>query len=525
MIKSTFNKKLAIAIAVGSLLSACDAEFDNPVNPDAAGLPSGTTASAGDLDLSRVVTLGDSLTAGYADGTLYLHGQENSYPAILAERFSKAGGGAFTQPLVNDDTGGLLFGGNTVDTDADGDHDFPPRLVFDAAEQSPEPLAATITIDPFVNPVNSGAPYNNMGVPGAKSFHLTLTNYGDPAGLLPSATVPSNPYFVRFASSATSSMIADAAGLAPGQQAPTFFILWIGNNDVLSYATSGGTGTDQTGNTNPATYGSSDITDPNVFASVYSGLVNDLSRANGNGLLVNIPDVSTIPFFTTVPHNPVPLNAPTAQGLNGAYANYNAAIQGALANNLISAEEAAARTIQFSGSDNNAVVILDETLTDLTGLNPQVIKMRQATANDLLVLTASSKIGTLANPDDPTSIWGVGVPLTDADVLIPSEIAAINTARTAFNATIKSIADSNPNLAFFDAAAMMAELKANGLDYGTGKITSAYATGGGFSLDGVHPTARGYAVIANLMIDAINSSFNANIPKTDPGAYTTIFIK
>jgi len=46
-----------------------------------------------------------------------------------------------------------------------------------------------------------------------------------------------NPYFIRFASSPSTTVIADAAG-----QSPTFFTLWIGNNDVLSYATAGGDG-------------------------------------------------------------------------------------------------------------------------------------------------------------------------------------------------------------------------------------------------------------------------------------------
>jgi hypothetical protein len=528
MIKQIFNKKTAFALVVGALLNACDAGFDNPVNPDQAGLPAGTSASAGNLDLARFVAVGDSLTAGYADGALYRSvrgdgksGQESSYPAILAQQFARVGGGTFTQPLMDDNLGGLLIGGAALPG-------FTNRLVLNAAEESPESIAGTATTElhPALNQNPLSGPFNNMGVPGAKSFHLGAAGYGNLAGIFDVNTnqavnpPTANPYFVRFASAPNSSIITDAAG-----QLPTFFVLWIGNNDVLSYATAGGSGVDRTGNPNPATYDSNDITDPTVFAGVYSQLVTAMTAANGKGLLVNIPDVSTIPFFTTVPHNPVPLNAPTAGGLNGAYADYNNAIQGALANNLIDATEAAARTISFGPGDNNAVVILDETLTDLTFIDARVINMRQATANDLLVLTASSKIGTLANPNDPTSVWGIGVPLTDADVLIPSEIAAINTARTAYNATIKGIADNNPDLAFFDAAAMMAELKANGLDYGTGKITAVYATGGGFSLDGVHPTARGYAVIANLMIDAINAEFGANIAKTDPGAYPTIFIK
>jgi hypothetical protein len=38
----------------------------------------------------------------------------------------------------------------------------------------------------------------------------------------------------------TTSVVAYAAA-----QAPTFFSLWIGNNDVLGYATTGGDGTNQ----------------------------------------------------------------------------------------------------------------------------------------------------------------------------------------------------------------------------------------------------------------------------------------
>jgi hypothetical protein len=57
-----------------------------------------------------------------------------------------------------------------------------------------------------------------------------------------------NPYFARFASSASTTVLADAVA-----QDPTFS-LWIEWNDVLGYATSGGSGRNQTGNMNPAIY-------------------------------------------------------------------------------------------------------------------------------------------------------------------------------------------------------------------------------------------------------------------------------
>lgn len=505
LINNQIFKLAGVALAC-AVISACDTDFDNPVGDK--------TSSSGTADFATFVAIGDSLTAGYADSALYLSGQENSYPSVLATQFAKTGGGSFTQPLVSDNLGGLLFGGTPNPA-------FGNRLVLDAETSSPEPIAGAPTTEVIGSGLN-GMTFNNMGVPGAKSFHLGAAGFGDPGpGPGSFIGVSSNPYFVRFASSDTASMIGDAAA-----QIPSFYVMWIGNNDVLSYATTGGVGVDQVANFDPTTYGSNDITSPTVFAGVYAGFVGAFTAVNPDvrGVLVNIPEVSTIPYFTTVPFNPVPLDQANVDALNAAYADYNTGVQAALGLSLITAEEAALRTISFAVGQN-AVVILDEDLTDITGVNAALINMRQATADDLIVLPASSTIGTEAVPGNPASVIGLGVPLADGDVLIPSEIDAINTARLAFNATIKAAADADANLIFFDVAAIMATLSTEGIDYGTGFSDTTYATGGTFSLDGVHPTARGYAVIANNIIDAINAGFDASILKVDPGAKTTIFFK
>ena len=498
--KIKFTGLLFACIAI----SACEGDFTNSVGDS-------SSFNSGSVDFSKFVSVGDSLTAGFADGALYLTGQENSYPAILAKQFATVGGGSFEQPLVSDNLGGLLFGGVANPS-------FGNRLVLDASTTppSPEPIAGNPTTEVIGSGLN-GSTFNNMGVPGAKSFHLGAPGYGDAAGL---AGGTANPYFVRFASSAATTVITDAA-----TQQPSFFVLWIGNNDVLSFATSGGAGIDQVGNFDPSTYGSTDITDPTAFAGVYSGLVGALAANPATkGVLINIPDVSTIPFFTTVPHNPVPLDQATADTLNAAFAAYNGGLAAAQGLSLITAEEVTQRTITFAAGQN-AVLMLDEDLTDITAVNPALVKMRQATANDLVILPTITKIGTLANPGDPNTAFGVAVPLADEDVLTAKEVEAINTARIAFNATIKAAADANVNLIHIDVAAVMAELNDTGISYGTGFVESTYATGGAFSLDGVHPTARGYAVISNIIIDAINAGFGANIPTVDPGESTTVFFK
>lgn len=519
--KNTITKVASVTIAC-TVISACDSDFSNPVGNT-------SSYSSGSADFTKFVSVGDSLTAGYADSALYLAGQENSFPAVLAEQFATVGGGAFAQPLVDDNLGGLLIGGNPS---TDPDNPFANRLVLNAdpdpeeddESPSPEPIVGTQTTEVLRFGAYPGgvSGISNMGVPGAKSFHLGAAGYGSETVLLTPG--PANPYFVRFATSESTTVIADAAG-----QLPSFFTMWIGNNDVLSYATTGGIGVDQTGvSDDPTTYGTNDITSVNAFAGTYAALVGAMTTANAaaKGVLVNIPDVSTIPYFTTVPFNAVPLDQAKADALMaGGFDAYNAGVTASIGFGGMTADEAAARQISFVAGQN-AVLISDEDLTDLTGVpgtGGALINMRQATADDLLVLTTSSKIGT--EDTGPTAVWGVSQPLEDSDVLIPSEILAIETARLAFNATIQAAADADDNLIYFDAAAVMAGIQADGYDYGTGSVTSVYATGGAFSLDGVHPTARGYAIIANEIIAAINTGFGANIPPVDPGERTTIFIK
>ncbi len=502
------NIKFLAILAIG--LVACEPEFDNPI--DESGI-----YTSGEADFSKYIALGNSLTAGFADGALYITGQENSFPNILSQQFAFAGGGEFTQPLMADNAGGLLLNGSPV-LNLDGSNRFPNRrvLVFDEGGNPVGP--AIYTGAPPITEIsaNLGSSFNNMGVPGAKSFHLAAPNYGNVAGVEPGL---SNPYYARFASSATSTIIGDAVA-----QDPTFFTLWIGNNDILSYATSGGVGVDHnvTGEQDPEKYGSNDITNNTTFAGVYSQLLGALTVNGAKGVVLNLPNVTSLPFFTTVPYNAIPLDAQTAAVVNSNYDLYNNGLQGLVLAGLLSSEEASRRTIKFSAGQN-APVILDEDLTDLTGFNAALLNYRQATASDLLVLTSSSVLGTLADPNNPASVIGVGVALEDKWVLTPEEQAAVETARTSFNTTIAGLATAN-NLALYDVASDLAQAANGGIPYDGGIITSEFVRGGGFSLDGVHPTPRAHALVTNGILRAVEATYGANLPSVNPGDYGTVTV-
>lgn len=191
--------KYTIAIMAVGLVS-CDPEFDSPITDDGF-------YSSGTANLSKYVSVGNSLTAGYADGALYITGQKNSYPNIMAKQFAFAGGGEFYQPLMSDNVGGLVLGGAPLTEN---------RFVLAVGpdgKPGPVRLVGTSTTD-ISNHLKST--YNNMGVPGAKSFHLVAPGYGSLAGVAAGAA---NPYFVRFASSESATVIGDAVA-----QNPTFLV-------------------------------------------------------------------------------------------------------------------------------------------------------------------------------------------------------------------------------------------------------------------------------------------------------------
>lgn len=506
------NKYIYLSILALAGLVSCEPEFENPVEAN---------YSAGEANFSSYVAVGNSLTAGYMDGTVFKSGQVNSFPNLLAQQFAQVGGGAFTQPSFAEDTndsGGIL-----------GVPGFGTRLILNASAGAPQPLNKPITI----TTTPQATAYNNMGVPGAKSFHLLIPGYG-----------ALNPYFARHATSPAATIIGDAM-----IKAPTFFTNWIGANDVLSYATTGGVGMNQTGNLNPASYGINDITDPTVFANFYNLIINGgtnplsgqpvvgLAQNGAKGVVATIPSVTSIPYFTTVPFNALPAEATASNA---------AALQ--LYGFLAQVTGGRILPLSTTAGSRNPVLIVDETLTPLNAqisgaastiptlapfaaaLGQLYGRARQATAADLIVLPASSKIGQPnALGTAPFNVNGVTFPLQDGDVLIPSEQAAIATATSAYNASIKSIA-ATKNLAVADMNAILGQL-VQGLRSENGTIyTANYFSGGSsefrvlFSLDGVHPNARGYSVITNEIIKTINAHYKANIPFVNPNNFPGITI-
>ncbi len=509
-------KHIYLLIGLVLTLGSCEQEFPIIPPPGGPGTPvQPLPPDPGSADFTKFVVRGNSLTAGFQANALFDMGQMNSLGNILSQQFALVGGGEFIQPDINHENGFNSLFSDLSDPNP-ANWVIKGRLIL--AGDPPLPVATDSDIGalpiPIVNPgfIYTGPPVNNVSVPGVFLGQALIPQTGDWSlfGIDPRF----NPFYARFASNpGVSTMIGDAA-TAGG----TFFALWLGNNDVLLYAITGASGL-------------APITSATDFAFQYGAALSIMTTdPNIQGVVANIPDVESLPFFGLVPWNAIPFEEgdPIIDLVNSVYdATYNAAIAGAAAFGLISQEEAALRTIQFAAGANG-ILVDDESLTTLTGLPnplpPSLPNLRQATEEDLITLSAGAVLGTLADPNDPLSVIGVGVPLSDRFTLLIDELTEVRDRTIAFNTIIANtiaVIGVDDRVAHVDMNQVYLNLVENsplsidGLAVSTGLAPPT----GIFSEDGVHPNSRGYAITANAFIDAINAEFSANVPLVNIGQF------
>ncbi|WP_136667628.1 SGNH/GDSL hydrolase family protein [Flavobacterium sp. H122] len=526
------TKNIKWLLLASLTLVACN-DDDNTINEE--------PVSAGTADFSKYVALGDSFAAGFSDGALFKTAQTTSYPSILTGQFEAAGGGVMTIPYMNDDFGGLLLGGNPIPGQG-------VRLYFGKPEGADfdEPLRVPGASTTEVTTKLTGT-FSNLGVPGARCIDLVKAGWGNPS---PGAIVSkiSSPYYARFASSSSSTVMADAL-----TQQPTFFSLWIGGNDALGYALAGGD--TAFGQLTPSA-GESAI----GFDASYDELINSLTANGRKGVIANLPYITNLPQFTYLKPSFVDTFKYYTDGDEKKKTRVVSAGDVATINQINSIVGFLDQVLTAYGQPNrfavlssatgavNPVLIKDETLTDfslqITGaaqasgnatlmalashLGETFGKARQTTQGDLIPLISSEVIGKLTTntlqPGVPDNLkaYGITYPLEDRHVLIPTEITEINNQIDAYNVKIEAVATAK-GLAFVNAKNILKSMSEGGVSESGYTLTTEFVLGGMFSLDGIHPTPRGYAYIANRFIDAINAKYGSTLKKVNIGTYRVLF--
>lgn len=311
-------------------------------------------------------------------------------------------------------------------------------------------------------------PYDNLAIPGYLGASVVNCKT--------SVTDPANPLYVP-CNNALIDLVLRGSGATVLQQAaslkPTFFAIGVLGNELLRPAT-GGTVIDGV-----------TLISKEAYAASYKTIVDTMKAAQGGtgkGIAMTIPDVTSLPYFTAVSPiigvNPATGQPITVLGPTGCPAG-----------------------VPACPVPTNAIVPLPLGSLMKAGYGIPCAVAPLPMCNNPL-------------PDNATLIGGAGVP----GLLYPGEVSLLKARGAEYNAQIASLAQG-AGYKVFDSAALLADIASHGREYAGMTLTSAYLSGGVFSYDGVHPSATGYAIVADALVQFVNANYGTSLPRVDMAAY------
>jgi lysophospholipase L1-like esterase len=214
--------------------------------------------AAAQPSFAKYVAVGDSLTAGFTNGSLVLNHQAASWPLLLA-RQAGVGSATYQQPYMTDPG-------------------IPAELALLSLVPSPV-IAPKATGTGLPANYALDRPYDNLAVPGATSVDLLTRTTGGLHDLV-----------LR----GRGTQLQQAVSLAP-----TFVTLWIGSNDVLGAVTAGRAIDGVT------------MVPLATFRAAYAQIVATLVSTGATVVTATVPDVTAAPFASAIP--PVVVNPATRQ--------------------------------------------------------------------------------------------------------------------------------------------------------------------------------------------------------------------
>lgn len=419
--------------------------------------------------ISRYVAMGNSLTAGVQSGSLVEDFQQFSFPNLIAQQLGITD---FGQPTVS----------------------YPG--IPNVLELNPATLTIAAAPGAQGTPTNLTypAPYANLGIPTAMTWDILH------------ATTVNDNYRYKFylEENEAVDLVLRKQGTMFQQAAaqnPDLITLWIGNNDVLGFGTSGGlkpiTPFD-VGGIFPSPVTGELIPD---FKAACTELMDTVATLGAMVAVANVPDVTSAPFFTTV-----------GPGIAQTF------IAGGIPYPL---------SYEKSGDDlSTGIATGQATTADLAngtvlvtlvgaGYTGEIGKPSGLWYRDLAAMKGVPVSALLATMPvvDTTQAFGLHPqnPWPSALILDADEIAMAQAASAAYNQLISALAAAH-GFAYFDLNAFLENLVSSGYYMTQGlTFTPTLVSGGIFSLDGMHLSNAGYAVIANKFIEAINSTYNIDI--------------
>ena len=247
--------------------------------------------------------------------------------------------------------------------------------------------------------------------------------------------------------------------------------VWLGSNDLLKVAFSGG---------------AAPVTSPQSMHDDTVAIIRQLQSAGSKVAVANLVDVMGAATFI-----PQPAYQPTLQ----------AYIAGLLIAQGVPPAQAQAAAVLYS-----TAYAAQETAQ--TGLGP----------NGYFTINALFKTLQTAAAQIPAHALPVAPALTSGDFIADAVANNVKALNASYNVAIGQAA-TDTGAALVDIHKLFTQIAtAGGAPINPPKCCSLVYRGGLSSLDGLHPSNTGYALIANAFIDTLNASYSLAIPDVNVGA-------
>ena len=405
--------------------------------------PSGT-------DYGAVLSLGNSLSAGFMNNGLRYEGQVAGFSNLVAKSvFNKSGLEPFmVMPLVR----GAPQGGMGVSSTPGPNGELQGTLYVSPQGITQDAYPAGTSARDLLLSLLATAPYENLGVPGATTKDLLDATSSS------TSQIPGNVFFDAVLRNEvlygplnpgerwkTIMEQAQEVAESPYNQRKELLMFWIGGNDVLG-GTLGG---------NPVV--GVNVTPAGVYEAMLTALTPQLkAAAYPQTVMLNIPDVTSLPYVTTIPAQITIPSGPT---------------------------------IAWTTDEDDVQFVL---------------------------LPAQPLLFTPQGLPNPDYLPGGDKSLPGNLTLTAAEVAAVRAEIAGYNAAIAAAAEAN-GWALGDVNQALGDLPANPAE--PNKLfpflpsvlpPPGQNVNSAFSLDGVHPSEKGYGLIANVVVDALNETYGTN---------------
>ncbi|ODS82427.1 MAG: hypothetical protein ABS46_08780 [Cytophagaceae bacterium SCN 52-12] len=366
------------------------------------------------------IAIGSSLSAGVQDGGISQSSQLTSFPNLLARQMGAA---EFRQPLFE---GEYQNGSGTYTArNKKGILDFAEakKPAFGARDQLPK-VAGTV---------------HNFALPYLKAREIMITE-DQPGAFLPTFEKASYQHLNRFARADQEGRLSYLAMLQDKEVKPDFFTFELGMDDFVDYCRKGAYGEVLAG-----------VPGERVGYHPENNLIRLLQKEGAKGVMANVPDVLSLPFFNFYKYEDVVASAGEGVFIQWLWKN------------------------------------------DLRLIDP---RDKFIPSQDLAELVQRSGKGLRADN-----------PLLDENVLSYDEAVGVER----YNSVVDQIAALN-KLPVVDLYSLYKAIQAGEYVTDDGlKIDPSYPGGNFFSADGIFPTAVGQAVIANEFIKTFNKHYGTTI--------------